>query len=60
MEKVCISCKKEVNNDSGAVEFKCPGTKEDGSKCTHVIVRCGHCREISAKYKCPECGFEGP
>jgi len=24
------------------------------------IVRCTHCKSISAKYKCHECGFEGP
>jgi len=50
--KVCTSCKKEVSNDY--VEFKC-------SECGNVkIVRCNNCRATSTKYKCPECGFEGP
>jgi len=26
----------------------------------YQIIRCKHCREIVAKYKCPECGFVGP
>ena len=54
MARECISCKKEVSNDSGAVEFKCPGCGKFN------IIRCTHCREIAAKYKCPSCGFEGP
>jgi hypothetical protein len=38
----------------GVVKFLCP-------KCSKPeIIRCKHCREIVAKYKCPECGFEGP
>lgn len=54
MGKECISCKKDVSNDSGAAIFKCP-------KCAKSdIVRCTHCRDIAAKYRCPECGFEGP
>ncbi len=50
----CISCKKALTNDPGAVEFPCPNCGKA------VIARCSHCREIAAKYKCPDCGFVGP
>ncbi|MBW3003842.1 RNA-binding protein [Candidatus Woesearchaeota archaeon] len=55
MERLlCSSCKKNVTNDVGSVTFKCP-------RCGKAdITRCKHCREIVARYKCPECGFEGP
>lgn len=50
---VCTSCKERVTNKS-VVRFMCP-------KCgNYEIIRCPHCRSIVAKYKCPECGFEGP
>lgn len=50
----CVSCGKKVTNDSGSVTFNCP-------KCgKQVMIRCEHCREIAAKYRCAECGFEGP
>lgn len=50
----CSSCKKRVVNLVGSVKFSCPNCgKAD-------IVRCKHCRQIVAKFKCPECGFEGP
>ena len=54
MKKVCISCKKDITNDSGSVDFKCPSCNDS------AVIRCKHCREISAKYKCAKCGFEGP
>ncbi|MBU4500988.1 MAG: DUF1610 domain-containing protein [Nanoarchaeota archaeon] len=50
----CNSCKKEITNDLGATQFKCP---ECGKA---EIVRCKNCREIGARYKCSACGFEGP
>jgi predicted RNA-binding Zn-ribbon protein involved in translation (DUF1610 family) len=51
---VCISCKKRISNTEGSIKFMCP-------KCgKYQIIRCKHCREIVAKYKCPECGFVGP
>jgi len=53
-KKVCVSCKKQIANEPGSVEFMCP---ECGKT---KIIRCRHCREISAKYRCHECGFEGP
>ncbi|MBN2458606.1 DUF1610 domain-containing protein [Candidatus Woesearchaeota archaeon] len=50
----CVSCKKQISNDNGSVIFKCP-------KCGKgLIVRCKDCRQIAAKYTCPECGFVGP
>jgi predicted RNA-binding Zn-ribbon protein involved in translation (DUF1610 family) len=51
---ICTSCSKRITNDPGTASFKCPNCGEA------VIIRCGHCREVVAKYKCPKCGFEGP
>ena len=51
---VCVSCKKRITNDLGAVTFKCPAC----GKAT--IVRCSGCRKNAAKYVCHECGFSGP
>jgi len=53
-ELKCSSCKKRITNISGSVKFKCPACGKT------EIVRCKHCREIVAKYVCPECKFEGP
>ena len=51
--ELCISCKRKIIN-TAAVKFSCP-------KCgKYEIVRCKHCREMAANYKCPSCGFEGP
>ncbi|MBU2638528.1 MAG: DUF1610 domain-containing protein [Nanoarchaeota archaeon] len=50
----CSSCNKELMNDKGAAKFKCPQCLKQ------EIKRCKHCREIGAKYTCPECGFTGP
>ncbi|MBN1645572.1 DUF1610 domain-containing protein [Candidatus Woesearchaeota archaeon] len=50
----CISCKTNIANDRGSVKFLCPGCGK------HEIIRCKKCRQIVAKYTCPECGFEGP
>ncbi|MBI4450923.1 RNA-binding protein [Candidatus Woesearchaeota archaeon] len=51
---VCGSCKTPVANMGGVARFPCP-------KCAKTeIIRCSHCRAIAAKYKCHECGFEGP
>ncbi|MBD3354996.1 RNA-binding protein [Candidatus Woesearchaeota archaeon] len=55
MEKLtCNSCKKRITNKPGSATFKCPACGKS------TIVRCKHCREIVAKYTCPECGFTGP
>ncbi len=55
MEKVkkCTSCKVDIANLKGSVKFSCPGCGE------HEIIRCKHCREIAARYKCI-CEFTGP
>ena len=53
MEK-CISCGREIGGIENSVIFLCPNCGEE------KIVRCGRCRKIGAKYKCPKCGFEGP
>ncbi|MBS3102752.1 RNA-binding protein [Candidatus Woesearchaeota archaeon] len=53
-KEVCISCKKRITNTIGTARFSCP-------KCgKREIIRCMHCRQIVAKYRCPECNFEGP
>jgi len=53
-QATCSSCKKRISNTIGSTRFMCP-------KCAKFeIVRCNHCRKIAAKYKCSECGFEGP
>jgi hypothetical protein len=54
MANKCITCKVSLVNNKGAVKFMCPSCGKQ------EITRCGKCREIVAKYKCPECGFEGP
>ena len=54
MNKLCISCKKEINNDAGSVEFSCPSCGETS------IIRCTHCRDVGANYICQNCNFEGP
>jgi hypothetical protein len=53
-EVKCTSCKTRITASEGAVKFPCPKCKKT------EIVRCKNCREIAAKYSCPECGFEGP
>ncbi|QQG39123.1 MAG: DUF1610 domain-containing protein [Candidatus Woesearchaeota archaeon] len=50
----CTSCKVELTNIKGSTVFNCP----DCGK--FQIVRCGHCRELGAKYTCSACGFTGP
>ncbi|MBI2542558.1 RNA-binding protein [Candidatus Woesearchaeota archaeon] len=53
-QALCTSCRKRISNTVGSTRFNCP-------KCGRAeIVRCNHCRHIAAKYKCAECGFEGP
>ncbi|MBU0667158.1 MAG: zinc finger domain-containing protein [Nanoarchaeota archaeon] len=54
MAEECLSCKANITNGKGTVKFLCP-------KCSkYEIIRCKKCREIIAKYICPECGFTGP
>ncbi len=54
VEMMCASCKKKVTNTVGTAEFRCPSC--DKTK----ITRCRNCRQIGARYRCSECGFEGP
>jgi len=54
MKLRCSSCGVEITNQKGSTKFKCPNCGKA------EIVRCFHCREIAAKYTCPECGFTGP
>jgi len=50
----CISCKRKITNLKGSAKFMCP-------KCgKYELIRCLHCREIAARYTCPECKFSGP
>ena len=51
---ICLSCKKRVTNTVGTTSFICPKCGKDR------IVRCKNCRQLGARYKCNECGFEGP
>ncbi|MFH1409765.1 MAG: zinc finger domain-containing protein [Nanoarchaeota archaeon] len=41
-------------NDQGSVKFLCPNCGKQ------EIVRTKHERETAVRYKCPECGFDGP
>jgi predicted RNA-binding Zn-ribbon protein involved in translation (DUF1610 family) len=50
---VCISCGVELKAREYNVIFKCP-------RCGAEIARCGKCRRMGVKYKCPVCDFEGP
>ncbi|MFW6449589.1 MAG: zinc finger domain-containing protein [Nanoarchaeota archaeon] len=51
---LCSSCKKDITNDIGSTRFNCPS-------CGNVeVVRCYDCRKLGTRYKCHECGFEGP
>ena len=50
----CGSCKAIIANIGGSTKFQCPNCGKS------TIIRCKHCREIAAKYTCPECQFEGP
>jgi len=51
---ICTTTKIDIANDSGNVKFPCPKCGE------YEIVRSRKAREIVARYKCPNCGFEGP
>jgi len=54
MDLICSSCNKKITNEQGSAVFMCPNCGKE------QIVRCAHCRTIVAKYKCSQCGFEGP
>lgn len=50
----CSSCKVRITNLAGSTRFMCPSCGK------FEIVRCKKCREIVTKYRCANCGFEGP
>lgn len=52
--KKCSSTGVSIANEGGSVSFKCPNCGGP------IIVRSEYARKIASKYKCPECGFEGP
>lgn len=52
--KKCISTKRRIDNDPGAVNFKCPNCGN------YDITRSTFARENAIKYKCPACEFTGP
>ncbi|MBU0460031.1 MAG: RNA-binding protein [Nanoarchaeota archaeon] len=52
--KLCISCKKNVTNDQGCVNFKCPNCGK------YELIRCTVCRKNATQYTCPSCEFKGP
>ncbi|MBU0979458.1 MAG: DUF1610 domain-containing protein [Nanoarchaeota archaeon] len=45
---------ENIINDPGSVRFKCPNCGKT------EILRTKHQRETVVRYKCHECGFEGP
>ena len=49
---ICSSCYKSIQE--GATIFECPACGKQ------KIVRCNHCKKVGIKYKCGNCGFEGP
>ncbi len=49
--KVCISCGRLSTE---YVEFKCPSCMQG------AIIRDRICRERHTRYRCPNCGTEGP
>lgn len=50
----CLSCNIDITNDKGSTRFMCPSCSK------YEIIRCKKCRVTAIKYKCPNCGFEGP
>jgi predicted RNA-binding Zn-ribbon protein involved in translation (DUF1610 family) len=52
-EERCTSCGIPLQAER-SVKFVCPKCQEQ------TIGRCGQCRNQSAVYLCPGCGFQGP
>jgi Zn-ribbon RNA-binding protein len=51
---LCTSCNRPVTPGERAVNFPCPN-------CHEVLIwRCQKCRKFTRRYKCSNCGFEGP
>jgi Zn-ribbon RNA-binding protein len=51
---LCNSCNRPIKPAERAVHFNCPNCHET------VIWRSEKCRKFSRRYKCLNCGFEGP
>ncbi|MDA4128224.1 MAG: zinc finger domain-containing protein [Thaumarchaeota archaeon] len=50
----CTSCNRPILPGDRATKFMCPN-------CHEVLIwRDSKCRKFSRKYKCSNCGFEGP
>jgi len=50
----CTSCTRPILPGTKAVRFNCPN-------CHQVLIwRDELCRKFSRRYKCVNCGFEGP
>lgn len=50
----CTSCGVSLIGQEDFVKFKCPN-------CGEVeIIRCRRCKQLSNRYKCTKCEFEGP
>jgi len=52
-ERKCTSCGVPLVGEK-AVGFNCPSCSG------HLIGRCARCRDQSAHYTCPACGYQGP
>ncbi len=52
--KECTSCGANLTAEESFSIFPCPNCGEV------LIARCEHCKKLKNKYKCPNCGFEGP
>jgi Zn-ribbon RNA-binding protein len=51
---LCTSCNRPVKPAERAAKFNCPDCN------VQLIWRCEKCRKFSRRYKCQNCGFEGP
>jgi hypothetical protein len=50
----CTSCHKPILPGDEMTSFYCP-------QCGQVLIwRCSKCRKGAVRYKCVNCGFEGP
>jgi predicted RNA-binding Zn-ribbon protein involved in translation (DUF1610 family) len=53
-ELKCNSCGVKLTSLVGSVKFSCPSCGKSD------ISRCKKCRGLGTRYKCKDCGFEGP
>ncbi|MCS7097206.1 MAG: zinc finger domain-containing protein [Candidatus Methanomethylicia archaeon] len=50
---ICVSCKYPILPFEKGVMFPCPN-------CGYILWRDKRCRKLASKYRCFNCGFEGP